>query len=188
MPTSAPPPPAAPTLASARLVLRPPTLSDAEDSAALWADARVTRWIGGTPSSASAAWLRLLAYAGHWALLGYGYFAVRERATGRFVGEVGLADFRRQVDPPLRHPEAGVALAPWAHGRGYATEALSCVLAWADRVLRPSRTACLVAPENTASQRVVAKCGYARVRETLFQGAPTLVYERVTPDVAVPPV
>lgn len=148
----------------------------------MWADPLVTRFIGGTPSTPSAAWLRLLAYVGHWDLLGYGYFAVRERESGRFVGEAGLADFRRELDPPLGLPEAGFALVPWAHGRGYATEALGCVLGWADRVLRVPRTACLVAPENAASQRVVAKCGYVRVRETLYKGAPTVVYERAAPE------
>jgi RimJ/RimL family protein N-acetyltransferase len=75
-------------------------------------------------------------------------------------------------------PEAGFALMPWAHGRGYATEALQAVLAWGDTVLRAPRTACLVAPDNAASHRVVAKCGFQRVRETLYKGAPTVVYER----------
>jgi len=43
----------------------------------------------------------LLRYAGHWALAGYGYWIVEERESGRPVGEVGLADFRREISPPL---------------------------------------------------------------------------------------
>lgn len=170
-----------PVLNTARLVLTAPALVDAAESAAMWADPVVTRFIGGTPSTASASWLRLLTYVGHWELLGYGYFAVRERDTGRFVGEAGLADFHREIDPPLGQPEAGFALIPWAHGRGYATEALQSVLAWADTVLRAPRTACLVAPDNAASHRVVAKCGYVRVREVHYKGGPTVVYERPAP-------
>jgi RimJ/RimL family protein N-acetyltransferase len=170
-----------PVLTSERLVLRVPTLADAEESAAMWADPVVTRFIGGAPSPASAAWTRLLAYVGHWDLMGYGYFAVRERATGRFVGESGIADHRREIDPPLGPHEAGFALVPWAHGRGYATEALRTVLAWGDTALRVARTTCLIAPDNAASHRVVQKCGYERVREALYKGAPTVVYERRAP-------
>lgn len=171
--------PLAPRLTSARLVLTAPTLADAAGSASMWADPVVTRHIGGTPSTAGAAWLRFLAYVGHWNLLGYGYFVLRERATGRFVGEAGFADYHREIEPPLGDvPEAGFALAPWAHGQGYATEALRTLLAWADAALPAPRTACLVAPENAASQRVVQKCGYTRVRETLYKGAPLVVYER----------
>src|SRR3546814_17524593 len=47
------------------------------------------------PLSPEEAWNRLLRYAGHWTLLGYGIFAVVEKASGRFIGETGIADFHR---------------------------------------------------------------------------------------------
>src|SRR3546814_19996070 len=47
------------------------------------------------PLSPEDAWNRLLRYAGHWTLLGYGIFAVVEKASGRFIGETGIADFHR---------------------------------------------------------------------------------------------
>src|SRR3546814_20735698 len=47
------------------------------------------------PLSPEDAWNRLLRYAGHWTLLGYGIFAVVEQASGRFIGETGIADFHR---------------------------------------------------------------------------------------------
>ena len=61
----------------------------------MWADPEVTRYIGGRPFGVEEVWTRLLRYAGHWALLGYGYWAVIEKSSGRFVGEAGLADFHR---------------------------------------------------------------------------------------------
>lgn len=171
----------APAIETERLTLQGHTLADFEESAAMWADPVVTRYIGGRPSTTDASWSRLLRYAGLWALLGHGYWVVRERASGRFVGEVGLADFRRPMDPPLRDPEAGWALASWAHGRGFATEALRGALAWADAHLDAPRTVALVAPENLASLRVASKCGYREIGHAELNGAPTVVLERPRP-------
>lgn len=163
-----------------RLSLRRHALADFADSAAMWADPIVTRHIGGRPFSPEECWSRLLRYVGHWHVLGYGYWVIREKATGRFVGEVGFADFQREIDPPLGAPEAGWALAPWAHGKGLATEALAAALRWADaHFAPPAKTVCIIDPPNLASVRVAEKCGYQRVRETIYKGEPTLVFERL---------
>ena len=107
-------PPSIPVLETPRLVLRGHALADFADSARMWADPQVTRFIGGRPSTEEEAWARFLRYPGHWALLGYGYWVVVEKATGGFVGEVGLADFRREMTPSFAgEPEAGWALATW---------------------------------------------------------------------------
>jgi GNAT superfamily N-acetyltransferase len=55
----------------------------------------------------------------------------QDRETGRFVGEVGFADFRRAITPALGdRPEAGWILSPSAHGRGFAREAMDAALGW----------------------------------------------------------
>ena len=84
-----------------RLTLRRPRLDDFEESLAMWADPAVVRHISGKPTTREEMWARLLRYVGHWELMGFGFWVVREKGTGRFVGEVGLADFRRDMDPPL---------------------------------------------------------------------------------------
>jgi RimJ/RimL family protein N-acetyltransferase len=189
--------PTAPALDTARLTLRDHTLADFAECAAMWADPVVTRHVGGRPSSEEEVWARVLRYAGLWALLGFGYWVVRERASGRFVGEVGLADFRRALTPALAPPLAGApemgwVLATWAHGRGFATEAVRAALAWSDAHLDrlpgaaphagphagPGRTVCLIAPENVASIRVAEKCGYREVARATYQGRVTLVFAR----------
>ena len=171
--------PTAPVLQTARLILRGPTLADFDECAAMWADPLVTRHIGGRPSTGEEAWSRLLRYAGLWALLGYGYWTVRERDTGRFVGDVGLADFRREVTPALGDaPEAGWVLAPWAHGRGFATEAVRAVLAWSDAHLAAPHTVCLIAPENTASIHVAEKCGFRERTRGTYKGEEAIILER----------
>jgi RimJ/RimL family protein N-acetyltransferase len=167
-----------PVIRTARLILRGHSVADFAASAAMWGDPRVTRHIGGRPFASDEVWTRLLRYAGHWALLGYGYWVVTEAATGAFVGEVGLADFKRIIDPPLTDPEAGWALVPEAQGRGYATEAVGAALSWAADHLDCGRTLCLISPPNQPSLRVAAACGYCEFVRTTYKGEPTILLER----------
>jgi RimJ/RimL family protein N-acetyltransferase len=168
-----------PTLATERLTLRGHTLADFADCVALWSDPRVTGYIGGQPLAEEEVWSKLLRYRGHWSLLGFGYWVVTETASGRFVGEVGFADFKRAIEPPLGDaPEHGWVLAAWAHGKGFATEAVSASLAWAAAAWGSRRTVCLVHPENRASLRVAAKTGYRERLRTTYKSAPVIVFER----------
>jgi RimJ/RimL family protein N-acetyltransferase len=145
----------------------------------MWADPAVVRYVGGKPSTREEAWSRLLRYAGHWSLLGFGYWVVRETATGRFVGDVGLADFQREVEPSLNGaPESGWVLAQWAHGKGFATEAVRAVLAWAGENLGAPRTVCMIDPGNAASMHVAEKCGYREWKRTTYKGADVVLFER----------
>ena len=101
-----------PDLETARLKLRGHRLDDFLHSAAMWADPNVTRYIGGKPLTEEEAWTKFLRYAGHWRLLGFGYWAVEERVTGSFVGELGFADYKRDLQPSLNGaPEIGWVLA-----------------------------------------------------------------------------
>jgi len=169
---------AAPSFTTERLAFRAHELGDLPDVEALWADPVVTRHIGGRPFTAEETWHKVLRNVGHWALQGFGYWVVHERATGAFVGEVGLADLHREITPSLRGlPEAGWVLSPAAHGRGYATEAVSAVLAWGEAHLSAPRTVCIIDPDNTASRRVAHKCGFVQVADTTYHGAPALPFE-----------
>jgi len=145
----------------------------------MWADPVVTRHIGGKPLTEEECWTKFLRYAGHWALLGFGYWVVEEKATGNFVGEIGFADYKRDLQPSLKGvPEIGWVLASQAHGRGYATEALRAAVAWGDANFPSGRTACIIAPENSASTRVALKCGYREWQAATYKGHPTLMYVR----------
>lgn len=163
-----------------RLTFHRHGLADFEDCAQMWGDPEVTRFIfAGRPLPRQEAWNRLLRYVGHWELLGYGFWVVREKASGRFVGEVGLADFQREMVPSLQGiPEAGWALAAWAHGQGFASEAVRAALVWEAENLRSPRTACLISPENVASLRVAEKCGFRLWQETTYKDAPILLLAR----------
>ena len=123
----------------------------------------------------------MLSHLGHWSALGFGYWAVEERASGRLVGELGFADFKRGLDARLEGvPEAGWALAQHAHGKGYATEALGAALAWADARLGP-RTVCIVHADNHASLRLAAKMRYLAFDRVTAGGREDLLLARDAP-------
>lgn len=169
----------APRLETPRLILRAHDAGDLDAVAAMWGDERVVRHITGTPSTREECWGRMLRYGGLWPLLGFGYWAVVEKATGRFAGDVGLADFARELEPPQSiAPEAGWALAPHAQGKGYATEAMLAVLAWADANLNRPHTYCMLDPENAPSLRVAQKCGYRAFATVTYKTWPTQLYRR----------
>lgn len=114
--TSTPCPQPSPPPASTSAPTSPPTFPA---SAALWADPVVTQYIGGRPFTREESWSRLLRYAGHWLLLGFGYWVIEEKQTGRFLGEIGFADYKRDLEPSIEGiPELGWALTPTAQGQG----------------------------------------------------------------------
>ncbi len=162
-----------------RLILDAHTIDDFEPLAAMWADPEVVKFISGRPSTAQESWMRLLRYGGLWPLLGYGFWAVREQQSGRFVGDIGFADFHRQIDPPITGvPEAGWVFAAWAHGRGFASEALGAALSWLDSKVSIARSVCLIAPDNEASIRLAERHGYSSPATVSFGGEDTLLYSR----------
>jgi RimJ/RimL family protein N-acetyltransferase len=170
----------APVIETARLILRAHRVDDFEALAAMWREPEVVRHISGIPSTREQSWARLLRYAGHWALLGFGYWALEERATGTFIGEVGFADYHREMDPTLDGmPEVGWMIAPQWHGKGYGTEAVDACLSWGDRRFSAGTTfASIITPENLASLRLAVKCGFTRAAQTTYQNDTVLIYTR----------
>jgi RimJ/RimL family protein N-acetyltransferase len=179
MPDSMNASPDIPLLETERLRLRGPRPSDFANSAALWGDPEVTRYVGGKPLTKEDVWARLLRYVGHWTWMGYGLWVVEEKATGQFVGEVGFANHKRAIEPPLTGmPEMGWVLAPHFHGKGYATEAVRAASAWGDSRFHGARTACIIHPENLRSIRVAEKCGFHQWQLGTYRDKPTLIFTR----------
>jgi len=168
-----------PVLETERLKLRGHRLDDFVKCAAMWADPVVTRFIGGKPLSEEEAWTKFLRYAGHWSLLGFGYWVAEEKATGKSVGEIGFADYKRETEPSLKGtPEIGWVLASAFHGKGYATEAVRAVVEWGDSHFERARTSCIIAPDNLASIRVAEKCGYRQSQLATYKGHSVLIFVR----------
>lgn len=167
-----------PELVTDRTLMRGHRLSDFQASANMWADLQVVRHITGSPSSGAESWSRLLRHIGHWHALGFGYWVVEDRQTGEFLGEVGFADYRREIAPPLTGPEIGWVMAVPAHGKGLASEAVAAAVHWGDDNLGAQKTTCIIAPEHGASIRIAEKMGYSETLRTTFMAQPTIVLER----------
>jgi len=171
----------APTVETARLRLRCHRLSDLDARIAITGDADFMRFVGGVYDRQEN-WSRLLRYIGHWATLGYGLFAVEERATGRYVGDVGLARFERGLGPDFDpYPEAGWMIAEASSGLGYATEGVAAAIDWHERTFGRQRQVCMIDPANHASLQVAAKLGFVPFREALNRGHPVLLHARTPP-------
>jgi len=168
-----------PIIETARLRLRRHEIADFDACAAMWGDMAIARFIGGRPYTREEVWARILRYVGHWALMGYGFWAIEEKSSGEFIGEMGLADFERDIDPPLGDgPEAGWALRAASHGKGYAEEALRAVLAWGDEHFAGQTITCLIDADNAASVKLAGKCGFRPLREVTYKGAAGMVFGR----------
>jgi len=168
-----------PTLETPRLRLRGHRLDDFSQSAAMWADPVVVRYIRPAPFTEEESWARMLRHVGHWALLGYGYWVVEDKLTGELLGEAGFADFHRNTQPPalINMPEAGWVFRANAHGRGYATETVAALVAWADSHFS-APTACVIDQKNLASIRVAEKNGYRPKQLITYRGEEVMMYTR----------
>jgi RimJ/RimL family protein N-acetyltransferase len=166
-----------PLLDTERLRLRGHRVEDFPAYAAMWADERVTRYTTSHSLSEEDIWARFLRGAGHWAMLGFGYWAVEEKATGSFVGELGFGDFKRDLQPSFRGlPEMGWIFSPAVHGKGYAAEAVRVALAWGNQRFAPTRPVCLIAPENEPSIRLAEKTGFREFGRATYKGGPAVLF------------
>ena len=172
-------PESAPVIETERLILRPPQHSDFDDIFAMWSDIKVVRHVTGNAFTKEEAWARLLRSVGHWTLMGFGYWVVSEKHSGKFLGEVGFGQYKRGIDPAFDEaPEIGWMLTVSSQGQGYATEAVRAALQWADTRWPEAEGVCIISPENAASLALARKCAFAQSRTTSYKGKPTVVFQR----------
>lgn len=169
---------AIPVIETERLRLRGPVLADFEAYAAMWADERVTAFIGGKPRTRNESWARFIGMHGLWALCGYGYWLFADRQTDALVGVGGLASFERGIADLQGYPEAGWAIAPDHWSKGMVSEAMAAVMAWSDATLGAPEIRCIIDPGHGASEHVAAKLGFVKITEAWLDPKPINVYAR----------
>lgn len=149
-----------------------------ESYAEMLGDASSTRFVGdGEPLDRMNAWRSMAMLIGHWALRGYGMWAVELKDSGEFIGRVGLHN--PQGWPDL---ELGWMLRPEHRRLGYASEAAAAALGFAFTQLGAERAISLIRAENTASERVARRLGGRQSTTIDFLGSATLVYTYHRPD------
>ena len=165
---------AVPVLETERLVMRGFAGEDFEPMAAFYADP-MSSFYGG-PCSREEAWRKFAMYPGHWALRGYGPWALEERATGAFVGLCGLWYPDGWIEPEITW-----ALVPASHGKGYATEAANRALDAAGDLFGWTTAVSVIALENAPSIAVAERLGATRERAVDFRYGPAYLYRHRAP-------
>ena len=170
---------AVPTIETERLRLRGFRENDLDAQAVVLGDPEVTRHLGGSTFSREDTWRRMLCAPGLWTMLGYGYWAIERREDNAFLGQVGFADFKRDMTPSIEGlPEMGWIFAPHAQGQGYAAEAVSAALDWADTTLRTPEINAIIDPANARSIRLAERSGFDLREDATYRGEPILLFRR----------
>ncbi len=144
---------------------------------AMWNDPKVYQYTTKAPSTPQRNWSRYLTYQGLWSVLGYGYWVVEDKASKKYLGEVGFADFKRDMVPPIQNiPEMGWVLTSESHGQGIATEATAGAFQWMRNSFQGQDSFCIIDPANAASLKVAAKLGYSFSEVASFLGDEVSVY------------
>lgn len=141
-----------PTLETERLFLRAMREEDVDAETAFFASDR-SRFVGG-PLVRAQVWRTVAAMIGHWALRGFGFWALEEKATGAYLGRVGLW-------APDGHPgrELGWTLMEGAEGKGFAYEAAVAARAHAYEALGWTTAISLIAAGNLRSEALATRLG-----------------------------
>ncbi|HEX7738988.1 MAG TPA: GNAT family N-acetyltransferase [Marmoricola sp.] len=109
-------------------------------------------------------------YADH----GHGLWII-ETDAGEFLGDCGLTLQPVDGEQVL---EVGFHVLPGHQGLGYASEAATACLRFAQDVLGAAYVTAIINPDNTLSRRVAEKLGMALEQHTVVHGQPVVVYSR----------
>ena len=163
-----------PRLETERLVLRALTQADFEPLADFFAS-DAARFVGG-PMDRVTAWRHVAASAGSWVLLGYGEFAVEEKASGKIAGLIGP-----WFPEGWPEQEIGWIVLPEFHRMGYGREAAERAILFAYEELGWETAISCIAAHNVASMKLAETLGAVHEGETEFKPYGTIPVFRHLP-------
>ena len=163
---------AIPTIETERLTLRSFREEDVTPFFELSQDPDVMRYVGDRRvPTLQEAWRAIAGWIGHWALRGYGQWAVEERTSGELIGRAGI------INPAeWPGPELGYLLGRAWWGHGYATEAAGAAMDWGFEQIGFTDLLSLIDPDNHASIAVATRLGESPKGDTDLLGNRVLVY------------
>lgn len=134
-----------------RLVLRPVTLSDAEDLFEYASDEETSYYVFDRHASIEKTEEAIVDY---FMTDPFGKFGIELKETGKFIGTIDL-----RVKDEKHRAIMGYVLNKAFHGKGYMTEAAEAVLRYAFTILELDCVAALHDDRNTASGKVMERLG-----------------------------
>lgn len=164
-----------PIIETQHLRLRAWTENDLHALCKLYTNADFMRYIGsGQTRTIEETWNTLSILAGHWLLRGFGMWAVETKLNAEFVGIVGLKQ-------PYAWPgiEIGWGIGPRYWGKGHGVEAARAAMHWGFSSLDIEALISVIAPDNSASQKLAKKLGSCYFKTQIVSGKQEHIY-RIT--------
>ncbi|NLS70176.1 N-acetyltransferase [Bradyrhizobium brasilense] len=157
-----------PVIETARLILRPWRASDVAENTKMLSDPETARFI--TPdhqpvTSELKGWRNAAVISGHWALHGFGMFAVEEKSSSRYIGRVGP-----YYPPEWPGFEVGWGIAKEHRGKGYAVEAARAAIDFVFANFTVDRIIHCIDSANAASQAVARRLGAVNEGPSQLEG------------------
>lgn len=147
-----------PEFTTERLLVRRWQDSDLLALVAVYGDADAMRWVGEGRAITNDECVHWLAVTRtNYEKRGYGMFAIEQRSSPGVIGFCGIVHPGDQPEPEVKY-----ALLRSHWGRGFATEAVSGLIAYAARVHKLAFLIATAAPANVASHRALLKAGMLR--------------------------
>jgi ribosomal-protein-alanine N-acetyltransferase len=163
-------------LQTARLLLRRWHDDDLERLVALFSDPRVARFLSldGRPWPRERTVGVFEHFQRQWREYDFGPWAVIDKQTGRWLGQIGLNELPSWPGPDK--VEVGWELDPFVWGQGLATEGGRAALRYGFEVVGLERIISVTRADNAASRRVMDKCGLVFQEEVTHRGALVVWY------------
>lgn len=162
-------------LESARLTLRQFEHGDWPAMHAHYADPECTRFTFGRALTEGESWRAMASMRGHWALRGFGPYAIVETSSDRVLGAAGL-----WYPNDWPEPEIKWALVRSHWGQGIASEAVRAVQRMAAQHF-DTMPISFINAANAASIQLARAVGAVFEQEVVFRGAPWHVYRHPSP-------
>lgn len=165
----------APLIETSRTYLRPFTAADAAGLHAVLGDAEVMRYSLTGALTLAQTEARIADYCRDYARDGFGFWALRLRASDALIGVCGVKPLPVNGE---REIELGYRLARDYWRQGLATESARAVCAYAFAELKLPYLIAAIEARNTASLRVAGKLGFEFWKPWRYEGIPVDLYRR----------
>ncbi|MGR3648106.1 MAG: GNAT family N-acetyltransferase [Shimia sp.] len=167
-----------PTVETDRLILR--AFSEADlDAVFAFNQTERSHWVGGPKETRHECWRVIIGILGHWAVRGYGFWMIEEKATGTQAGGVGILHHEGWDEPEL-----GWHLYEGFEGKGIAYEAALAARTYAANNFAIPAPISYFDPENTRSVALAKRLGATLEREGEVIGHACHVYRHPVTEVA----